>query len=530
MSNHVAQKVLGDNSSRKEELLSLNDRLGLIGLIEEGVRLGSSDPPIVADLFSELWDLMDATVSGAKIDRLKPETSTRGFQVFEINAETGENLGRLNMLYLKKPIPCYYLVYVEVAPPFRNKGLGNRILKEFKRFLIQKSAVGILDNIIPKEDPAYDIYLKLDWKPVEEIAELASEAKDGEYMIFVPPALEGRDLKGPVRRLLNHLRRKRPAIDMRDNELMVRRTIEEFKDLYQVLMTYFGEILLSGKDDSLMRFMFSRFVTKLLNFRRRVKQLLGYTGGESLEQILVDPAVRALPIQSYAPKGLATNPSFMAGDRELWIKLPEVLKKRPARIIESLPNYRRPSLVSWMEEKRILSSDTLTIGDLLDLGFDPTRLKEISLDGKDYIFERIQPRLLPVMERKREVLESLAVDMAGARLRSALLKINPILMVIRDRGNGYILWRKLEGIHWDEAVEQTQTQPHLKVINASVGIDRIIQATVCEGIDLLQSKLKDGDESLLDRFTWFVSWDLEKNQPRIAVDVAGSYLQAIWLS
>ena len=35
------------------------------------------------------------------------------------------------MLYLKKPIPCYYLVYVEVAAPYRNRGLGNRILTHF---------------------------------------------------------------------------------------------------------------------------------------------------------------------------------------------------------------------------------------------------------------------------------------------------------------------------------------------------------------------------------------------------------------
>jgi len=58
------------------------------------------------------------------------------------------------MLYLRKPIPCYYLVYVEVGGPFRRKGLGNRILEYFKDFLVEKSAIGILDNIIPKKSPA----------------------------------------------------------------------------------------------------------------------------------------------------------------------------------------------------------------------------------------------------------------------------------------------------------------------------------------------------------------------------------------
>ena len=78
------------------------------------------------------------------------------------------------MLYLNKPIPCYYLVYVEVAAPFRNKGLGNLVLRVFRDFLVQKAAVGILDNIIPGNDPTYDIYLKLNWKPIEHITQTPS--------------------------------------------------------------------------------------------------------------------------------------------------------------------------------------------------------------------------------------------------------------------------------------------------------------------------------------------------------------------
>ncbi len=115
--------------------LGLQDRLALIALIDEGLRSGSSRFPMPADLFSNLWELVQATVSGSRINRLKPEAAGNGFQVFEITAETGESLGRLHMLYLKKPLPCYYLVYVEVAPPFRRKGLGTRILEHFRDFL-----------------------------------------------------------------------------------------------------------------------------------------------------------------------------------------------------------------------------------------------------------------------------------------------------------------------------------------------------------------------------------------------------------
>ncbi len=146
-------------------MLTIGDRLALINLIDEGMRQKSSDSPMVADLFSDLWTLVGSTVSGSKIDRLKPEDSPNGFHVVEVNAESGENIGRLNMLYLKKPLPSYYLVYVEVSAPFRRKGVGARILDYFGEFLVKKSALGVLDNIIPEDDPTYSIYEKLGWRP-----------------------------------------------------------------------------------------------------------------------------------------------------------------------------------------------------------------------------------------------------------------------------------------------------------------------------------------------------------------------------
>jgi hypothetical protein len=317
---------------------------------------------------------------------------------------------------------------------------------------------------------------------------------------------------------------------MRDNELMVRRTIDEFKELYAALVKYFEEGIRRGENDSFMRFMFTRFVTKYLGFRRRISHLLGYTGGESLEQIVLDSEVRALLVQSYAPRDLAGSPFFQTGDKELWLHLPEVLKKFPARIIESLPNYRRPNLVSWMEEKGISSSDTLTIGDLLDLGFDPTRLKEITIEGSDFIFERMQARMLPYLERRKELLEDLTAELGGVRLRNAAVYVNLPLLVIRDRGNGYVLRRKIAGIHWEEAVEQLQTAPELKGLNESMAIDVMTRSTVRKTQDWLKSRLNQEDEFLLDQFTYFVSWDLEANQPKLVVDFSGSYLESIWVA
>jgi hypothetical protein len=512
----------------EETRLSLNERLALLSLMDESTRSGSSEAPIVADLFTELGDLLESTVSGAKVDRLLSDRSGNGFKVLEINAETGENLGRLNMLYLKKPIPCYYLVYVEVAPPFRNKGLGNRILTVFRDFLIEKSAVGILDNIIPEDDPTYDIYLKLHWMPADVLT--GTEVQGGVYMVFVPPALEGKDLKDPLIKLVHHLKRKRASIDMRDNELMVKRTIDEFKDLYSALVTYFQVEMRRGENDSFMRFMFTRFVTKLLGFRRRISELLGYTGGESLEQIVVDSEIRNLPVQSYAPRDLAGTPSFVTGDKEWWLHLPEALKTNPARIIESLPNYRRPSFTLWLDSKGGSPNGTLTIGDLLDLGFDPTRLKEITIDGRDYIFERLQARMFAKLERKQELMERIAPEAMGARIKHAALAVNHPLLVIKDRGNGYVLRRKVEGIHWEEAVEQLQTFSLLKDLNTSMKLDKVVLATVRKAQDWLKARTTKEEENLLDDFTYFVSWNIDSNQPKLVVDYSGTFLDSIWIA
>ena len=219
--------------------LNLGERLSLVALIDEGMRSGLAEAPVSADLFDNLWELVGATAKGGRINRLKFNDSRNGFQMFEIKAETGENLARLNMIYLNKPIPCYYLVYVEVAAPFRRKGLGNQILKSFADFLTEKSAVGILDNIIPQDDPTNAVYLKHSWTPVEDIIGDLMDYKDNNYMVFIPPSMKNRDLKQPVLKLMYHLKRKRGLIDIRENETMVKKTLNEFRELYQALMAYF---------------------------------------------------------------------------------------------------------------------------------------------------------------------------------------------------------------------------------------------------------------------------------------------------
>lgn len=513
-----------------ERDLRLKERLGLISLIDEGTRMKSPESPIVADLFNNLWELVNQTVSGSRINRLKPEASHNGFRIIEVNAETGENLGRLNMLYLRKPMPCYYLVYVEVAAPFRRKGLGTRILKHFREFLASRSAVGILDNIIPEDDPTYDIYLRQSWKPIEDLVGDTALADKRYYMIYIPPGMEGKNLKGPVLKLLHHLNRKRAAIDMRDNQIMVQRTIEEFKGLHSALTTYFQDEIGQNESSPLMRFMFTRFVTKLIAFRRRIENLVGYTGGDSLEQISLSPEIARLPAQSYAPLELENGPALVEGDMTFWNQLPEPFRKHPAGFIEGLPNYERPSLTAWMEEAGIEKGHRLTIGNLMDLGFDPTRLKEMEVNGQPCIIERIQAKQLPELKQKEGLLKEIQSKMSGCRIRNASLKVNLPLLTIRDRGNAYILRRKIRGIHYEEAMEQIQSIPCLRRLDGELRLQRMIGGTVREAYGVIAAQLHVAEELLSDRMACFVPWDIRTNRPVMMVDFTNSYLAAVWMA
>jgi len=172
----------------------------------------------------------------------------------------------------------------------------------------------------------------------------------------------------------------------------------------------------------------------------------------------------------------------------------------------------------------------LTLGDLLDLGFDPTRLKEISLDGQEFIFERLQERQLSELKKKNKLLDRIASEMSMAKVRSAWLKTNPVLLVIRDRGNAYVLRRKISAIHWEEAIDQLQTHPHLRSLNAHMQTDQLLLAAVRMAGEVIEDRLGLERGTVQDRLTPFVPWDLEKNHPKLVIDFDGSYLETLWMA
>ena len=186
--------------------------------------------------------------------------------------------------------------------------------------------------------------------------------------------------------------------------------------------------------------------------------------------------------------------------------------------------------MAWLNEHGKSHSDPLTIGDLLDLGFDPTRLKEITFDDQEFIFERIQERQLSDLKKKSKLLGRIASEMSSTRVRSAWLKTNPVLLVIRDRGNAYVLRRKISAIHWEEAIDQLQTHPHLRSLNTDMQIEQLLLATVQTAGEAIEHRFGLEKGPVRDLLTPFVPWDLKNNPPKLVIDFEGTYLETLWMA
>lgn len=317
---------------------------------------------------------------------------------------------------------------------------------------------------------------------------------------------------------------------MHDNESMVKRTIAEFRSVYGALESLFETELSAGTSTPLMRFMFTRFVTKVLGFRRRISTLLGYTGGESLEQISISDRVRTLPIQPYSLWEAKDTQPEIRGEEAITRDLPQRLKREPTRYIESLPLYSRPYFSSWTETRGKERSLDFRISDLLTLGFDPTKLRTFRLKEVDYVFERVSPRFLPSLERKKELLLRIREAASGMRFRRATIQVNPPLATIRDRANVYILRRKVGGIHADEALDQLRTSSYLKEMNRAAQLDKAILATISAVEDWLVKGCDSRLPGEIEDLVFFVPWNVERNSPRFTVDVSGVFLDLLWVS
>jgi hypothetical protein len=93
-----------------------------------------------------------------------------------------------------------------------------------------------------------------------------------------------------------------------------------------------------------------------------------------------------------------------------------------------------------------------------------------------------------------------------------------------------VLRRKIGGIHWEEALEQLHNIPSLKVMNASIQIDRMIFSTVRRVNEMISDQLGLREETVADLLTCFVSWNLKSNQPKLVIDFTGTYLESVWMA
>lgn len=496
-----------------------------------GEQMERLDVPSPYRAFSGLNDLIDRTVRGTKVERFRPQEHRRRFCTLELHTDDGENLGYLSMLYLKKSIPCYYLVYVEILPAFRRWGLGYKIINAFADFLSHKKAVGLLDNIIPRDDPTYSIYTNLGWRPLADIIGEAGSGALQNYMVFIPDMFTGSgDLKGDLTRIVFALTKKRPVIEMHDNEDMVKRTISEFQNMYETLSKLFAEDLRSGRSNTLMNFMFTRLATRLIGFRRRIETLIGYTGGESLEQLSFSDTVRGLPIQSFSIWTSAKDEGGIWGNEEILHSLPGELKDSPTSFIEGLPFYRRPYLYNWMKKTGLELPGRPIIADLIDLGFDPTRLREFDHQGMHFIFERISPLVFDHLLHRRALLRTVRDREAELHFNGAKILVNEIVLIIRDKGNVYAMRRQVEGIHSQEALDQLKTMPYLKTLSDSLGISRYIIKTMNDTEAYLKKKLHTRFRSEIEDLTYFIPWNIEENMPAIRVDISGISLDRVWVT
>ena len=108
--------------------------------------------------------------------------------------------------------------------------------------------------------------------------------------------------------------------------------------------------------------------------------------------------------------------------------------------------------------------------------------------------------------------------------------MNPPLLIIQDQGNAYILRNKIEAIHWDEALEQAQTHAALKELNQTIKLDKLIRKSLKTAVHLLSAELTLEERDELNTFAWFVSWNLETNQPRLLIDFTEPYFDSIWMA
>jgi hypothetical protein len=183
-----------------------------------------------------------------------------------------------------------------------------------------------------------------------------------------------------------------------------------------------------------------------------------------------------------------------------------------------------------MKRTGLEPSQTLSISNLLDFKFDPTRLREFHHKGVKYIFERVSPLFFTALLRKRAFLKRVEKSEADLHFHGTIIRVNPVILVVRDRGNVYALRRQVQGVHSQEALDQLKAVPHLRSLNSVVGVDRCIQNVVKATGDSLKKRFHSRFKREIEDLAYFIPWDIERNNPEIRVDISRISLDTVWLA
>ena len=185
-------------------------------------------------------------------------------------------------------------------------------------------------------------------------------------------------------------------------------------------------------------------------------------------------------------------------------KLPEKLLKEPTFFIEDLSLYRRSYLLSWIEKRGIERSPRMKISDLIELDSTRRGWKSIIMKART-IFSREYLRVFSHPSQRSEILQRISSSISETRFHNTAAFVNLPLAIFRDRGNAYILRQKVGGVHIEEALEQLRTSPPLKEMNQTIGVDRVLIATVNEVNKWLLKTLGPRVHRAIEDLTFFVS-------------------------
>lgn len=147
----------------------------------------------------------------------------------------------------------------------------------------------------------------------------------------------------------------------------------------------------------------------------------------------------------------------------------------------------------------------------------------ISSKGRLLVFSR-------PLSRERNSSKKIGEYGSRVRFHHGSVQTNPPLVILQDRGNVYILRKKVEGIHFEEGLEQLRTSPYLKEMNRAAGIDRVVVTMVNEIKEWLRKVCDSSLHEEIDDLAFFVPWDLQKDIPKLMVDDKGVSLHNVWIA